>query len=564
MIFSNIVKKDKMREVQSETLAVLKEALLNSFGPMGSNTVITKKDMLTKYSKDGHTILSEIKFVAPIEESVRQDLEDITRHIVKNIGDGTTSAVILSSIIFEKLKELEGEYTPYELIRDFRSAVELIKKEIKSSAREFNPDRAYDISLISTNGNTLIAENMKSIYEKYGSDVFIDVSISNTTESLIKEYDGMTLSTGYSDSAYINNKKKGVCSLRNPRIYMFDDPVDTPEMMTLLVTIIENNIMNAYRQPDSEKSPIPTVIMAPMISKDMGSYITQLVEYMFQFDGDNKPPFLMVTDMHQMEQLSDIARMCGCKPISKYINPDQQKKDIEAGRAPSLENVTEFYGQADIVEADALKTKFVNPLLMHDEEGNLSETFNTLLKFLEVELEKAIEANQDNNVTGTLKRRINSLKANMVEFLVGGVSMSDRDAVRDLVEDSVLNCRAAAREGVGYGANFEGLLAADRLSRMEENRDNIVLATIYEAYRSLVQELYSTRYSKEIAVNKFRESIKKEMPINLKTDEFDGRVLCSITSDIVVLDAISKIVTLMFTSNQFLCPTAQQNKYLID
>lgn len=568
MIFSNIVKKDKMREVQSETLSVLKEALLNSFGPMGSNTVITKKDMLTKYSKDGHTILSEIKFVAPIEESVRQDLEDITRHIVKNIGDGTTSAVILSSIIFEKLKELEGKYTPYELIRDFKAAVELIKTEIKSRSREFNPERAYDISLISTNGNTIVAENMKKIYEKYGSDVFIDVSISNTTDSLIKEYDGMTLSTGYSDSAYINDKKKGVCSLRNPRIYMFDDPVDTPEMMTLLVTIIEDNIMSAYRAA-TDKTPIPTVIMAPMISKDMGSYITQLVEFMFKFEGDNKPPFLMVTDMYQKEQLSDIARMCGCKPISKYINPDQQKKDIEAGLAPSLENVTEFYGQADIVESDALKTKFVNPALMHDEDGNLSETFNTLLKFLEVELQKAIEANEDNNVTGTLKRRINSLKANMVEYLVGGVSMSDRDAVRDLVEDSVLNCRAAAREGVGYGANFEGLLAARKLSRLEYNEEtgestNIVLGLICEAYFELCSVLYSTRYNSSVADAKFMESLEKEMPINLKTDEFDGKVLCSITSDIVVLDAISKIVTLMFTSNQFLCPTAQQNKYLIE
>lgn len=568
MIFSNIVKKDKMREVQSETLSVLKEALLNSFGPMGSNTVITKKDMLTKYSKDGHTILSEIKFVAPIEESVRQDLEDITRHIVKNIGDGTTSAVILSSIIFEKLKELEGKYTPYELIRDFKAAVELIKAEIKSRSREFNPERAYDISLISTNGNTIVAENMKKIYEKYGSDVFIDVSISNTTDSLIKEYDGMTLSTGYSDSAYINDKKKGVCSLRNPRIYMFDDPVDTPEMMTLLVTIIEDNIMSAYRAA-TDKTPIPTVIMAPMISKDMGSYITQLVEFMFKFEGDNKPPFLMVTDMYQKEQLSDIARMCGCKPISKYINPDQQKKDIEAGLAPSLENVTEFYGQADIVESDALKTKFVNPALMHDEDGNLSETFNTLLKFLEVELQKAIEANEDNNVTGTLKRRINSLKANMVEYLVGGVSMSDRDAVRDLVEDSVLNCRAAAREGVGYGANFEGLLAARKLSRLEYNEEtgestNIVLGLICEAYFELCSVLYSTRYNSSVADAKFMESLQKEMPINLKTDEFDGKVLCSITSDIVVLDAISKIVTLMFTSNQFLCPTAQQNKYLIE
>ena len=51
----------------------------------------------------------------------------------------------------------------------------------------------------------------------------------------------------------------------------------------------------------------------------------------------------------------------GCKVIKKYIDPDIQQKEIEAGLAPTPETVIDFCGEADMVEADQYKTKFVNP-----------------------------------------------------------------------------------------------------------------------------------------------------------------------------------------------------------
>ena len=51
------------------------------------------------------------------------------------------------------------------------------------------------------------------------------------------------------------------------------------------------------------------------------------------------------------------------------------------------------------------------------------------------------------------------------------------------------------------------------------------------------------------------------MPINLKTLEFDGKVLTSILSDITILDCIARIVTIMFTSNQILISSPMSNSY---
>lgn len=554
MIISNVVKKEKMREIQSKTLEILKDVLLNSFGPMGSNTIIAKNNMLTKYSKDGKTILENVVFQNIIENSVKSDLEDITRHVVKNVGDGTTSAVILSHIIFEKLKDIEDTTTPYEIIKEFKQAVNNIIKEIENNAKEFNSDKAYEIAYISTNGNEEVSNNIKNIYDTYGNDVFIDVSISSTPESYLKVYDGMTLTTGYSDTAYINDAKKGSCRIRKPRVYHFTDPVDTVEMFSFLNTIIEKNIMIPYQY---NKEVIPTVILAPRISRDMSSYITKVAEFMFKFEDETqKPPLLIVTNIHQEEQLLDISRLCGCKPIKKYIDFKQQEIDVENGLAPNLETVTEFYGSCDIVEADTLKTKFVNPKHMKDENGEFSETFKTLLSFLEAELEKCIEANENNSVTGRLKRRINSLKANMVEYFVGGVSMSDRDSVRDLVEDAVLNCRSASKNGVGYGANFEGLLASNKLAEKSN-----IYEIIYMSYVELVSLLYSTA-NIDNSLKIVDKSLELGKPYNIKTKEFDNKVICSIETDIVVLGAISQIISLMFTSNQFICESPIQNRYL--
>ena len=42
----------------------------------------------------------------------------------------------------------------------------------------------------------------------------------------------------------------------------------------------------------------------------------------------------------------------------------------------------------------------------------------------------------------------------MIDFLVGGITIADRNNLKASVEDAVLNCRSAAKYGVGYGANF--------------------------------------------------------------------------------------------------------------
>lgn len=561
-LYTNVVNEQLTKEVQLETLKAIANALVKSFGPMGSNTAIFTENQLTTYTKDGHTILKRIAFNRPIEMSVKNDLEEMTRHIVKTVGDGTTSVILLASYIFEefyknnKFKDIPAS----NLVKLFKDAVDVITARIKEKSVEATPEFIRDIALISTNNNTKVADTLYDIYKEYGMDVFIDVNTANGVEDMLKIYDGMTIEAGYADSNFITNVSNSTAVVNSPNIYVFEDPIDTPEMIKFMDKIIHDNITAPLNDKTETMKVTPTVILASKISRDMSSYMDNLINYLAQIPASARPPLLLVTNITNKDQLFDIAKLSGGKMIQKYIDPEIQKEHIEKGLAPTLETIHSFAGKAQSVEANVSKTKVINPALKLDSNGEDSELFKSMISQLEHEIENARENAHDSLEVGRLRRRLNCLKANMVEYLVGGITVTDRDCTRDLVEDAVLNCRSAAHNGVGYGANYEAFRALNELST--EEPDNVMYATLLTAYYNLLKNLYSCVTTDETEfAGILSESIKSACPLNIRTDEFDGKVLSSIQSDIVILDTISKIVTLMLTCNQFICTNIAHNSY---
>ena len=578
---NNIVSGQKLKEIQSSVLNDLKEAIINSMGPAGSNSLILRgssdQDIVAEYSKDGNKIIKSIKYQYPIEMAIKSEIENSTRYIEKTVGDGTSSIVVMSSLIFDALNEayLNGEfgYDPYDTMRLFKKCVELISEKVRENGRACTIDDIYNIAYISTNGSAEIAEQIQQIYKDYGMSVFIDVSASTNENTYVKAYNGVTIEAGYSDPSMINNLERNDCRIRSTEtypvhIYQFSEPIDTSEQLALFVEIIEENIM---RKRSNRQREIPTVILAPQISRDAHAYMRRVVQMLLQFsesEYSQKPQLLIVTNYAGLDEnyVDHISNLCGCKPIKKYIDDKIHKADQESGLAPTLKNVCEFYGTAGEVEADANITRFIDPDKMYekDEKGNIkldeegypiySKTYNNIVNFLEAQYKSNSEQGGNIGILGSLKRQLNAVKANMVELFIGGISISDRDSLRDLVEDAVLNTRSAAKNGVGYGANTMGYcITRDMIERNGfENRDLYnMIKIINEAYANMIRSLYRTVFNDEV-IDTIIDNIYLEggKPYNINTKKYDGLVLTSIESEPVILDTISKIITIMYTASQ--------------
>lgn len=565
MVISNVVNKKNLRRVQTDVLGQVAEYLALSFGPFGSNTVIKAgENSATTYTKDGHDILSKIKYNGPIETAILDDLVDITRHVVKTVGDGTTSAIEMSNEIFKAIAKYEGEhdYSAYDIIFAFKEAVKLISDAIKANGRECTVDDIYDIAYTATNGNERLAENLTSLYRDYGSDIYIDLQVStNSPEDIIKIYDGVTLNAGYTDGIFVN-RPNNTCEMYNPHIYVFADPVDTPEMINFFDKIIYENVIVPLINPGKGQT-VPTVIIAPRISNDMSGIFTKLANTMMRYEMHDRPPIAIVTAFGQDDEVSDVATLCGATKIAKYINPEIQEKDIAEGLAPTMDTVTTFFGSCEKIVISNDNTKIIKPSKMYNDDGSYTETTNSLITWLETEMARVKAEGGSDKTIYNLRRRINCIKSNLIEYFVGGISVADRDNDRALLEDAIKNCRSAMLDGVGYGANVEGWKAsrtvyADLKSKHLSGHNKLIfdLVTIIEnAYHSIENLLYSCDPD---IISKLIE----QGPYNLRTKEFDQKVKSSISSDVVILDAISKIITLMATSNQFILPDPRYNIYM--
>ena len=577
---TNVVSKDKLREIQINVLKTLSSYVGATYGPMGSNSMIvtgeSSQSIGSLYSKDGLKVLKYIAFDKALELSIQSEMTEIARYVERKVGDGTTSSVILTANIFEDMAKMEKKHNipPRMLIRDFKEVVADMEQIIESNGREVTIEDIYDICMISTNGNKEISENITNIYRDHGMNVNIDVGISNDVEHKLKIYDGMTIGEGYSDPGYINNRANGTVELHNPRVYAFADPIDTGEMISYLEKIILENV---FLPQERREETIPTLIITPHISRDASALLSKLVELLYRYSAQNldsqKPEVMILTNISGTDEgiYHDIAKLCRCKMIRKYIDPNVQKQHQESGDAPTIDNLVEWYGTCDLVVADADKTKFINPICM-TEEGDT--TYETIKSFLESEIKKAVDENADHLELARLKKRLRALEANMVEYLIGGITVADRDAVRDLVEDATKNCSSAVQNGVGYAANFEGLRAAIKVFDTENRKDKDsikteIAAIIFKAYYNAAVTLYSTVMPEEGTVKGFIEkSIDVGKPYNVVSifNNPNGAapspdVLTSIRTDIEILEAISRIVTNMVTANQCLLQNPAVNKY---
>ena len=120
------------------TLSTISQILSSTLGPFGRDKLfISQNEYLI--TNDGITILRKLSLDHPVQQLLRE----ISESQEKEIGDGTTSVVLLSIEILENLKELVKEKMPIEKILE---AIKFTEKKIYDYLKEESNDIIKSIS----------------------------------------------------------------------------------------------------------------------------------------------------------------------------------------------------------------------------------------------------------------------------------------------------------------------------------------------------------------------------------------------------------------------------------
>jgi len=178
----------KGRDAQRNNISAAKiiaEIVHTSLGPRGMDKMLVDSLGDVTITNDGATILKEID----VQHPAAKMLVEISKSTDNEVGDGTTSVVVLAGALLEQAESLlEQEVHPTIIVDGYRKAAKKAKQFIKSIAQQVTPnDRPILLKIAKTALQTkmvrkesdqlsdLIVKAVLAVAQKEGDSFTVDV-----------------------------------------------------------------------------------------------------------------------------------------------------------------------------------------------------------------------------------------------------------------------------------------------------------------------------------------------------------------------------------------------------
>ncbi len=165
---------------------VLADSVKTTLGPKGMDKMLVSDIGEIIITNDGVTILSEME----IEHPAAKMLAEVAKTQEEEIGDGTTTAVILSGKLLENAEKLlDQKVHPTSIIRGYNKAAEKCQEILKKLAKKVSPKNDHlmkNVAMTAMTGKSaesskenfanIIVKAIKQIIEYRDNKPYIDIN----------------------------------------------------------------------------------------------------------------------------------------------------------------------------------------------------------------------------------------------------------------------------------------------------------------------------------------------------------------------------------------------------
>ena len=490
--------------------------LSKTLGPYGATSVLDKVgDVML--SKDGWQVLKKLAYMDEVQNTLLGLIVKIAHQVVMRVGDGSTTSVVGANQLLKQIDEIakKTNLRPKQLLDTLEEVVGDICDKIQEIAvpinKEGDLEEIYKLALVSTNGDSDIAEMIRTIYLETGNPAieFNKSKSSFTTYEVLKGYKLQFMT--YIDRIFINNDN-GTCNVKKPIILMFNHKLEQDYFETLIQPAIRVAINRGQR----------LVVVAPYYDSFLLQRFARELTLEFKATKTSTVVYTKASlmDEHRADLFNDFAALCGCTIINESIALDVMKGDMDFKAEDFLGEVEEM----DIGEQSTFATGFIKK-----DEGMLAVLEKDAVSKYQ-DLHQAAE--KSSTITEALvnaKQRMSKLKGNMGIINVGGSTELAKLANFDLVEDAVKACESAYLFGVTPGQTI-GIQTAIRELRKTEKYNHseihlLFLAAVSNAYREVTEILLENKFKEHVPHYIMRrlveESVERQAVIDIEKTEIE-------------------------------------------
>jgi chaperonin GroEL len=423
------------RAAMKKGMDKLAEAVRMTLGPRGRAAVIEKSYGAPQVTFDGVTVAKEIELEDKYENLGAEFLKQAAEKTNDNVGDGTTTAVVLAYTMINEGERVirEKGMNVIHLSQDLTRGAKAVLKNLESQKELINDiKKVEEVATLSAKDEE-IGKLIAEVMSKIGKDGVVTIEDSNTIGNSYEMVEGMQFDRGYISPYMITNQERMEAVLEDPYILVSDKKISSVQD---LLPILEKVIQSGKKE---------LVIVAEEVEGEaLATLVVNKLRGVFNVLAVKAPGF----GDRRKEMLQDIAVVTG----ASFISEDLGKK---------LENVElSDLGHAHRVVATKDDTTIVGG------KGDKKAIEDRI-----AQIKAQIKKTDSDFDREKLQERLGKLSGGVAVIKVGAPTESEQKELKQRVEDAVAATRAAMEEGIVPGggvALFNAAAYGSEVSISEE------------------------------------------------------------------------------------------------
>lgn len=565
---NNIVQEADFQRAAVSAMTDIAGALGKSVGYYGSTTIIEDAIMGHKITKDGYTILKSLRFdpSQPISNTILRFIQGISKTLVMEVGDGSTSSVLTSKELFSSILAFEQSDDTNYPRKEILDTLDFIRKDIEEELRQAatpitddNIDYLRDIVTVSNNNDAKSGDLVFQALREVGKTGYVRLADSFNGEDFFEVSQGMELKRGYYDEAYATQGSMTL-DFKNPNILIFRGVLDNSDEAWF------TGFMGYYFQKTQE----PLVVIADGYEKSFNDLI-KINKRNNERQGMILDIALIAANSTRPEESEDVAIYTGTQLLDKQ-DPETGflafKTAFESNDALQIHHYLDdqpYFGKAKQMIIGMNDTTIVEGKYDPD---NLSKRVDEITKM--IEYYESLSAKMD--VEGDAfkyRQRLSNIQSKMATIYISGSSEVEKETRKYLFEDAVYAGRSALQNGFISGGCLGVSKAIKRIKKKKE--ENKPLITSYKpnlymklldavdhafriTYRTVLSN-YGQLNNKEIS-KCIDECISEDKIFNLTNFAYEAdsetTIINSVQTDISIMKTTFSIIGLLVSSNQYI------------
>lgn len=272
-----IVTGEELKKKTLEAIDLLCDTVKTTLGPKGCNTIIDHSAFSPFITNDGVTIAKNIESEDEVVNTILELAKEASIKTNENVGDGTTTTlVLLQGIYKDGLKLIEEGINPILIKKELNKALQDIIIKIQNNSKLPNKKDLERIASISASSPD-IGKIISDAFNKVKNKNAIKISESNCNDDRVVYKKGYILDTSLVSLYYFQDKDE--IKIKNAYVILVSGIVDNLEIFSNAINDVVLNNQSLIIVADDFSDEVVNQVLALYLNDESNIYLCKIPGY---------------------------------------------------------------------------------------------------------------------------------------------------------------------------------------------------------------------------------------------------------------------------------------------